>query len=167
VFVLDISSASLHIPLAPTMSYSNHCCRPVLCGFWSASCSCNLRVLFYLSACFFQSQASLLIQRQVPQEHIWYSCMHNSEGQGIYDMWGETWAPGGWEPMSKRVPVPFLGQKVLYPISYSFSGFPWNPATSHHSRGPLHYPLSLHWLQFLPCFPLCGLHPWSWAPTYQ
>lgn len=55
MFVLDISSASLHTPLAPPMSYSNHCCSNQFCvgsdqlhavAIWG-SCSTSVPVSFH------------------------------------------------------------------------------------------------------------------------
>lgn len=40
-------------------------------------------VLFHLSACSFPSQASLLIQGQISQEHTWYLCMHTMKSKGV------------------------------------------------------------------------------------
>lgn len=56
---------------------------------------------------------------------------------------------------------PFLSldERFYTIISYSFSGFPWKPATGHLSRGLLHYPLSPHWLPSpIPCFTPPGPH---------
>ena len=80
-----------------------------------------------------------------------------------YQSVGRNWGPWWLDANGKGFPFSYPAQKVLDHRSYSLSGSLWNTASRHHSRGQLHYPLSLHRLPPLHLAPTPA--PWLLSPV--
>lgn len=164
-----MSTASFHLLKATPVSYSSYCCSQqsfvwVLVSFiqcaTQGSCFTSVPVSFHPRLlCWHRGRH--------PNNTLGIHACTTPKGRGANKLWGETWTHGGWEPMGKCFLFSFPGQNVLDHMSYSFSGFPRNPATNHHRRGLLHYPLSFLGLPLLPCFTPPGPHPCTLAPPRQ